>query len=167
MASKHGKKITPKIRQRIANKGIAYNTFLNRLNNGWDIEKAIETPVKKKQYLTKEEKDILVKNEIPVTTYNNRRSNGWSKEKALSTPVRKQEKLDETLHEKLKKSGVSVSLYEKRKENGWSEEKAINQKKPNIKLTSDIAKELSRKKISLSEFYHLIETGSKLEDILN
>ena len=100
--------------------GIQHGTLRSRLNRGWDVDKAISTPVNVKSESVCAQARV---NGLPEATVLCRVNRGWSLERALSTPV--QEK-DFTIGEKARARGLSVSIVSNRIRNGWSEERALN-----------------------------------------
>lgn len=69
--------------------GVEYNTFLGRINRGWSVSQAINTPPAKKQRFTKEELAIMETNGIKKSAVYLRLERGYPREVAISYPPNK------------------------------------------------------------------------------
>lgn len=78
--------------------GLSYNVLNSRLSSGWDIERALTTPVKEVHTGPIQDHEGKVYNSFKEMALNygmepsylkKRLSRGWSLEKALTTPVKK------------------------------------------------------------------------------
>jgi hypothetical protein len=69
-------------------------TVRSRMRDGWTIWEAVTTPVKRsKQLVTKEQREIALKNGIPPSCLNNRvYKMGWNVEQAITVPPNPQGK---------------------------------------------------------------------------
>lgn len=114
------------------NNGISRQNLLNRVFNGWDIERAITAPigsVKDDRGYTPKEKKIANENGVSTKILNQRIDSGWELEKAIHTPVYKKGKFPRTSEYskwevECRKNKVSYSTFKKRIEYGWSPERA-------------------------------------------
>ena len=92
---KIGKKVPPEQMAIADANGIPRSTLYNRINNGWDIEKAISQPPRKKAVnLERNEEGIFV-------------GAGKGKTRHFSLP----EELDEKLDKAIAKSGIAPSQW--------------------------------------------------------
>lgn len=76
------------IRQAKSN-GIEYSTFLGRVQRGWTISQAVNTPPAKRQLFTEEELEIMKENGLNKKTVHLRISRGYPREVAISFPPNK------------------------------------------------------------------------------
>ena len=100
--------------------GIPYGTLQTRLNRGWDVDKAISTPVNVKSESVCAQARARG---LPEATVLCRVNRGWSLERALSTPVREK---DFTIGEEARARGLSASIVSNRIRKGWSLERALS-----------------------------------------
>lgn len=92
---KVGKKVPPEQMAIADANGIPRSTLYNRINNGWDLEKAITEPPRKKAVnLERNEEGVFV-------------SAGRGKARHFSLP----EELDEKLEKAIAKSGLASSQW--------------------------------------------------------
>ena len=76
--------------------GLQYQTYKNRIANGWSLKDALETPVglgKRKSFLVDHkgnkfytQEDLCKYWNIPITTFKSRIERGWDLKRALETP---------------------------------------------------------------------------------
>lgn len=126
---------------------IDYNIYRDRTKDGWSIEKALTTPIRKinngvktTDHLGNEYNsisDMCKAYNIDRCTYNNRTRSGWSKEKALTTPVKPKNAASgiisidhlgnvyDSISDMCKAHNVKYSIYRDRIKAGWSIEKAL------------------------------------------
>jgi hypothetical protein len=115
---------------------IAYSRFYIL---GWNRERAITQPVKKKNPEKIRWRKIAKTNGIPYTTYYERLTAGWTFEQAATTPKLTQEQRSQRLREAhcsvftldqletMKSNGISYGTALSRVRNcGWTAEKAIS-----------------------------------------
>ena len=75
--------------ERAAENGVGYHTLATRVyNNGWEVEEAITTPLKKHSNPWAGWKETAIANGISSATFYNRIKRGWEPETAASTPVK-------------------------------------------------------------------------------
>jgi hypothetical protein len=81
--------ITPDHFARAAANGISSERLIFRVrSSGWDIEKAITTPMRRYKKLSEDWVKIAAEHGIPRKTFTFRvRSQGWSEEQAAYTPL--------------------------------------------------------------------------------
>lgn len=74
--------------------GLTKNIVKLRIQSGWDVYKAVSTPVRKRnQLVTREQREIAAKNGISPSCLKNRVYKiGWDVEKAITTPMNPQGK---------------------------------------------------------------------------
>ena len=97
---------------------------------GWNVEKAITTPVNKyrKHDRMKEWIPIAKKNGISEKTFRTRLREGYSPKRAMTEPLKKKRLvLTDSEKEMLSKNNISKPLFMSRLKRGWSREKALRE----------------------------------------
>ncbi len=113
-------KIKPCVTELSETVGIPKGTLQTRLKRGWDVDKAISTPVNvKSESICAKARDAGLPEYIVLSRINR----GWSLERALSTPVQKR---DFTISEKARANGLAPYIVSNRIRKGWSEERALS-----------------------------------------
>ena len=64
--------------------GIDKEVYYQRKIAGWTFKEIVNRPIRKKKYLTDEEKEILKRNNIPESTFHARIARGWNRHRALN-----------------------------------------------------------------------------------
>ena len=82
--------ITPEDFKIAEENGISKDTLLSRVRKlGWDVDKAITTPVRPKRKFTKEEIKIMEENGVERYIAAGRMYWGWTLEEAITKPKKK------------------------------------------------------------------------------
>ena len=129
--------ITPEEYSLAKRNGISKENLEQRIRcYGWNKEKALNTPVRKRGVIPKKFKDMAKKNNIPIATFYNRVYGlKWSMEKASTEPimdietkaqnfVKRLRKYPIEYIEKAKANGISEHTFRRRVRDGWSIERA-------------------------------------------
>ena len=111
---------------------------------GWDVDKAITTPVRTKRKFTEEEIKTMEENGIDRNTASCRLKWGWTVEEAISKPKKpgRQYVYPEWVYKEANKNGISYSALGNRIRSGMSLEEACTKKT----ITKLKALEIARKK---------------------
>ena len=111
---------------------------------GWDVDKAITTPVRTKRKFTEEEIKTMEENGIDRNTASCRLKWGWTVEEAISKPKKpgRQYVYPEWVYKEANKNGISYSALGNRIRSGMSLEEACTKKT----ITKLEALEIARKK---------------------
>jgi hypothetical protein len=73
--------------ERAAANGIGVDALQSRVYcYGWDVEEAINTPIKKRSNIWEKWSQVAKENSVPCTTFYRRVAEGWEHERAASTP---------------------------------------------------------------------------------
>ena len=137
--------ITPEDFEKAKENGIHKDTVITRVRKlGWDVDKAITKPARKKRKFTKEEIEIMEENGIDRNTAVCRLNCGWTVEEAISKPKKqgRQYIYPEWVYEEADKNGISYSALGNRIRRGMSLEEACTKKT----ITKLKALEIARKK---------------------
>ena len=137
--------ITPEDFEKAKENGIHKETVITRVRKlGWDVDKAITKPARKKRKFTKEEIKIMEENGIDRNTAVCRLNYGWTVEEAISKPKKqgRQYIYPEWVYEEADKNGISYSALGNRIRRGMSLEEACTKKT----ITKLKALEIARKK---------------------
>lgn len=90
----------------------AYTTVVKRIKNGWDFDKAIDTPLVKPRNLTKPPENLVVSRRL----YWQRIKRGWSSEAAATTPKNPEKSTKKAVESQTKYfatlDGVTLSVRE-------------------------------------------------------
>ena len=125
--------------------GISKDTLLSRVRKlGWDVDKAITTPVRAKRKFTKEEIKTMEENGVNQNIAANRMYWGWNLEEAITKPKKRgrQYVYPEWVYKEANKNGISYSALGNRIRRGMSLEEACTKKT----ITKLEALEIARKK---------------------
>ena len=142
--------ITPEDFEKAKENGIHKETVITRVRKlGWDVDKAITKPARKKRKFTKEEIKIMEENGIDRNTTVCRLNYGWTVEEAISKPKKqgRQYIYPEWVYEEADKNGISYSALGNRIRRGMSLEEACTKKM----ITRLEALEIRRKKLKESK----------------
>lgn len=142
--------ITPEDFRIAEENGISKDTLLSRVRKlGWDVDKAITTPVRAKRKFTKEEIKTMEENGVNQNIAANRMYWGWNLEKAITKPKKKgrQYVYPEWVYKEANKNGISYSALGNRIRRGMSLEEACTKKL----ITKLEALEIARKKLKKSK----------------
>ena len=142
--------ITPEDFRIAEENGISKDTLLSRVRKlGWDIDKAITTPVRAKRIFTKEEIKTMEENGVNQNIAANRMYWGWNLEEAITKPKKKgrQYVYPEWVYKEADKNGISYSALGNRIRRGMSLEEACTKKT----ITKLEALEIARKKLKESK----------------
>ena len=137
--------ITPEDFEKAKENGIHKETVITRVRKlGWDVDKAITKPARKKRKFTKEEIEIMEENGIDRNCAVCRLNCGWTVEEAISKPKKqgRQYIYPEWVYEEADKNGISYSALGNRIRRGMSLEEACTKKT----ITKLKALEIARKK---------------------
>ena len=137
--------ITPEDFKIAEENGISKDTLLSRVRKlGWDVDKAITTPVRAKRKFTKEEIKIMKENGIDRDVAAGRMFWGWTLEEAITKPKKRgrQYVYPEWVYREAEKNGISYSALGNRIRRGMSLEEACTKKM----ITRLEALEIARKK---------------------
>ena len=149
MESKRYFYITPEDFKIAKENGIHKETVITRVRKlGWDVDKAITKPARKKRKFTKEEIEIMEENGIDRNTAVCRLNYGWTVEEAITKPKKKgrQYVYPEWVYKEADKNGISYSALGNRIRRGMSLEEACTKKV----ITKQEALEIGRKKLKES-----------------
>ena len=130
--------------------GISKDTLLSRVRKlGWDVDKAITTPVRAKRKFTKEEIKTMEENGVNQNIAANRMYWGWNLEEAITKPKKRgrQYVYPEWVYKEANKNGISYSALGNRIRRGMSLEEACTKKT----ITKLEALEIGRKKLKESK----------------
>ena len=130
--------------------GISKDTLLSRVRKlGWDVDKAITTPVRAKRKFTKEEIKTMEENGVNQNIAANRMYWGWNLEEAITKPKKRgrQYVYPEWVYKEANKNGISYSELGNRIRRGMSLEEACTKKT----ITKLEALEIARKKLKESK----------------
>ena len=142
--------ITPDDYRIAEENGISKDTLLSRVRKlGWDVDKAITTPVRAKRKFTKEEIKTMKENGVNQNIAANRMYWGWNLEEAITKPKKKgrQYVYPEWVYKEADKNGISYSALGNRIRRGMSLEEACTKKT----ITKLEALEIARKKLKESK----------------
>lgn len=127
--------ITPEQYIEAEKNGIAKTTLIARVRNyGWDIERAVNEPVRQ-IIRTEEIKERLKEKGLNSNTFKSRLRRGWSIDKAIETTTdfnfkelnRREAKFLTKQNDKIRiKNGIGRSTFYARVRSGWSIERALN-----------------------------------------
>ena len=112
--------------------GIPRKRVNDRINkSGWDIDRAITTPVKERKNRYEAWKEICEQNGISRSTFNKRLAAGWTEKRAASTPfsnkLGRERIFDDELVRKAAQNGITYGdLYRRCYFHQWSPEKAAS-----------------------------------------
>ena len=137
--------ITPEDYKIAEEDGISKDTLLSRVRKlGWDVDKAITTPVRAKRKFTKEEIKTMEENGVNQNIAANRMYWGWNLEEAITKPKKRgrQYVYPEWVYKEANKNGISYSALGNRIRSGMSLEEACTKKI----ITKLEALEIARKK---------------------
>ena len=97
--------ITPEDFKKAKENGIHKETVITRVRKlGWDVDKAITKPARKKRKFTKEEIKIMEENGISYSAVNNRIKGGWDMKRACTERVKTRQESAKIARKKLKES---------------------------------------------------------------
>ena len=142
--------ITPEDYKIAEENGISKDTLLSRVRKlGWDVDKAITTPVRAKRKFTKEEIKTMEENGVDRNTVACRLKWGWTLEESLTRPKKRgrQYVYPEWVYKEADKNGISYSALGNRIRSGMSLEEACTKKM----ITRLEALEIARKKLKESK----------------
>ena len=142
--------ITPDDYRIAEENGISKDTLLSRVRKlGWDVDKAITTPVRVKRKFTKEEIKTMEENGVNQNIAANRMYWGWNLEEAITKPKKRgrQYVYPEWVYKEANKNGISYSALGNRIRRGMSLEEACTKKT----ITKLEALEIARKKLKESK----------------
>ena len=142
--------ITPEDFRIAEENGISKDTLLSRVRKlGWDIDKAITTPVRAKRKFTKEEIKTMEENGVNQNIAANRMYWGWNLEEAITKPKKRgrQYVYPEWVYKEANENGISYSALGNRIRRGMSLEEACTKKT----ITKLEALEIARKKLKESK----------------
>lgn len=142
--------ITPEDFKIAEENGISKDTLLSRVRKlGWDVDKAITTPVRVKRKFTKEEIKTMEENGVDRNTASCRLKWGWALEEALTKPKKRgrQYVYPEWVYKEADKNNISYSALGNRIRSGMSLEEACTRKV----ITKLEALEIARKKYKESK----------------
>lgn len=142
--------ITPEDFKIAEENGISKDTLLSRVRKlGWDVDKAITTPVRAKRKFTEEEIKTMEDNGIDREVAANRMYWGWNLEEAITKPKKKGRQYvhPEWVYREADKNGISYSALNNRIKSGMSLEEACTKKT----ITKLEALEIARKKLKESK----------------
>ena len=142
--------ITPEDFRIAEENGISKDTLLSRVRKlGWDVDKAITTPVRVKRKFTKEEIKTMEENGVDRNTASWRLKRGWTLEETLTKPKKRgrQYVYPEWVYKEANKNGISYSALGNRIRRGMSLEEACTEKV----ITKQEALEIGRKKLKESK----------------
>jgi len=109
--------------------GVELERVNARIKSGWDIDKAISTPVKRYNKDGRMKQWIAAAKEYGVSekTFRSRLADGWSPEFAITTPLLRQP-LNITEQEQLllDKHGIKRDTFANRLRNGWDRKQALS-----------------------------------------
>ena len=137
--------ITPEDFKIAEENGISKDTLLSRVRKlGWDVDKAITTPVRAKRKFTKEEIKTMEENGVDRNTVACRLKWGWTLEETLTKPKKggRQYVYPKWVYKEADKNGISYSALGNRIRRGMSLEEACTKKT----ITKLEALEIARKK---------------------
>ena len=146
MESKRYFYITPEDFKIAEENGISKGTLIMRVRRqGWDVDKAITTPVRAKRKFTEEEIKTMEENGLDRNTVSCRLKWGWALEEALTKPKKRgrQYVYPEWVYKEANKNGISYSALGNRIRRGMSLEEACTRKV----ITKSEALEIGRKKL--------------------
>ena len=138
--------ITPEDFKIAEENGISKDTLLSRVRKlGWDVDKAITTPVRAKRKFTEEEIKTMEENGVNQNIAANRMYWGWNLEEAITKPKKRgrQYVYPEWVYKEANKNGISYSALGNRIRSGMSLEEACTKKT----ITKLEALEIGRKKL--------------------
>ena len=142
--------ITPEDFRIAEENGISKDTLLSRVRKlGWDVDKAITTPVRAKRKFTKEEIKTMEENGVNQNIAANRMYWGWNLEEAITKPKKRgrQYVYPEWVYKEADKNGNSYPALGNRIRRGMSLEEACTRKM----ITRLEALEIARKKLKESK----------------
>ena len=142
--------ITPEDFEKAKENGIHKDTVITRVRKlGWDVDKAITKPARKKRKFTKEEIEIMEENGVDRNTASGRLNKGWDPKEVLTRPKKrgKQRIYPEWVYEEADKHGIRYSALGNRIRRGMSLEEACTKKV----ITKQEALEIGRKKLKESK----------------
>ena len=145
MESKRYFYITPEDFKIAEENGISKSTLISRVRKlGWDVDKAITTPVRVKRKFTEEEIKTMEENGIDRDVAAGRMYWGWTLEEAITKPKKggRQHVYPEWVYKEADKNGISYSALGNRIRRGMSLEEACTKKT----ITKLEALEIARKK---------------------
>jgi transcriptional regulator with AAA-type ATPase domain len=113
--------ITPEEYKIAKNNGISKENLEQRIRRyGWNKEKALETPIKKRNKISKKFKDMCKKNNITIGTFYSRvYGQEWDMEKAATEPIMDMKTKSVNFTNRLRK--YPIEWIEKAKTNGISD----------------------------------------------
>ena len=142
--------ITPEDFEKAKENGIHKETVITRVRKlGWDVDKAITKPARKKRKFTKEEIEIMEENGVDRDVAASRMYWGWTLEEAITKPKKRgrQYVYPEWVYKEADKNGISYSALGNRIRRGMSLEEACTKKV----ITKQEALEIGRKKLKESK----------------
>ncbi|WP_436895121.1 hypothetical protein [Mammaliicoccus sciuri] len=117
--------------------GVSYSAFLGRINRGWSVSQAVNTPTHKRQLFTTKELNIMKKNGVTKKMFHLRISRGYPREVALSHPPNKHfVGMERTAYKKTVALNFKERVYKNDKPKPWLE------KYPQKTKFGDYAKQL-------------------------
>lgn len=109
--------------------GIKRVTLESRVRKyGWDVEKAVNTPIRIGKFSDKQLK-LIKESVVNISTIKYRINHGWSFEDAISIPsysLHTIKKYPDEVIQKAAANGISYSCFKQRVNKGWSIEEACN-----------------------------------------
>lgn len=131
-----------KLKQELMRNGVTVNVYHTRLQNDWSYHDAIHTRPKGRNvvftYLTKEEIEFLIQNDLTFDDYKNRKFNGWSHEESIFIP-KNVNRFDIYEHDiypltksevyKIFRNGSTIDTYRMNRAIGLSKEDAMRKPK--------------------------------------
>ena len=142
--------ITPEDFEKAKENGIHKETVITRVRKlGWDVDKAITKPARKKRKFTKEEIETMEENGIDRNTVSCRLNYGWTLEEAISRPKKpgRQYIYPEWVYEEANKNGIKYTTVNSRIKDGWDMKRACTER---VKTRQE-SLEIARKKLKESK----------------
>ncbi|WP_239704750.1 MULTISPECIES: SA1788 family PVL leukocidin-associated protein [unclassified Mammaliicoccus] len=112
--------------------GISFNAFYQRLNKGWTVEQAINTPVRKKTLYSENELAVMKLNNLTKDKVNKRITNGVPRGLAIRVPADEictKQMIEEYEFEEMKKEETRKKRKAKREK---KEKELLMKKKPHL-----------------------------------
>lgn len=129
--------ITPEDYLTAAKNGLTRKDVYRRVYElNWIVERAISEPkliMSPRTEYTKDERAMMIKNDITPTLVTKRINSGWERKVAVSTPKgvgrknkcnKKKSKYADEVFEAIKNNGIKLDTFYWRVRNGWSVERA-------------------------------------------